>query len=75
MLVHSVNMIKKNTKVTTRAAWCQGRRHHAHQEAPIHVSNVQLIDPETKQPTRVGYKRGDDGQEGRGSPRASGKEI
>lgn len=25
-------------------------------EAPIHVSNVQLIDPSTNKPTRVGYK-------------------
>lgn len=25
-------------------------------EAPIHVSNVALIDPKTKKPTRVGYK-------------------
>ena len=25
-------------------------------EAPIHVSNVMLIDPKTKKPTRVGYK-------------------
>lgn len=26
------------------------------QEAPIHVSNVQLVDPSTGEPTRVGYK-------------------
>lgn len=25
-------------------------------EAPIHVSNVALMDPKTKKPTRVGYK-------------------
>ena len=25
-------------------------------EAPIHASNVMLIDPKTKKPTRVGYK-------------------
>ena len=25
-------------------------------EAPIHVSNVMLIDPETKKPTRVGFR-------------------
>lgn len=24
-------------------------------EAPIHVSNVMLIDPKTKKPTRIGY--------------------
>ena len=25
-------------------------------EAPIHISNVQLVDPKTKKPTRVGFK-------------------
>lgn len=25
-------------------------------EAPIHVSNVMLIDPSSNQPTRVGYR-------------------
>ena len=25
-------------------------------EAPIHVSNVMIIDPKTKKPTRIGYK-------------------
>ena len=28
-------------------------------EAPIHVSNVALVDPKTKKPTRVGYKVAD----------------
>ena len=26
-------------------------------EGPIHISNVMLVDPKTKQPTRVGVKR------------------
>jgi large subunit ribosomal protein L24 len=25
-------------------------------EAPIHISNVQLVDPETNEATRIGYK-------------------
>jgi large subunit ribosomal protein L24 len=25
-------------------------------EAPIHVSNVALVDPDTKKPTRVGFR-------------------
>ncbi|MFC7401077.1 50S ribosomal protein L24 [Citricoccus sp. GCM10030269] len=25
-------------------------------EAPVHVSNVAVVDPETKKPTRVGYR-------------------
>jgi len=31
-------------------------------EAPIHVSNVALLDPKTKKPTRVGYKIAADGK-------------
>ena len=26
-------------------------------EAPIHVSNVMLVDPETKKPTRIGFPK------------------
>ena len=26
------------------------------QEAPIHVSNVAILDPKTKKPARVGYR-------------------
>jgi large subunit ribosomal protein L24 len=25
-------------------------------EAPIHISNVMVVDPKTKKPTRVGYR-------------------
>jgi large subunit ribosomal protein L24 len=74
VLVHGVNMIKKNTKVDY-----QGRRGAkeggiVHQEAPIHVSNVQLVDPESKKPTRAGYRRNDENKKVRVS-RASGKDI
>ena len=31
-------------------------------EGPIHVSNVMLIDPKDKKPTRVGISRGEDGR-------------
>ena len=44
------------------------------QEAPIDVSNVQLVDPETKRPARVGYKINEDGTKVR-VLRPSGKEI
>ena len=27
------------------------------QEAPIHVSNVMIVDPDDNRPTRVGYRR------------------
>jgi large subunit ribosomal protein L24 len=74
VLVQGVNMIKKNTKVDY-----QGRRGAKeggiiHQEALIHVSNVQLIDPDTKKPARAGYRIGEDSKKIRVS-RASGKDI
>jgi large subunit ribosomal protein L24 len=74
LLVQGVNMIKKNKKVDY-----QGRRGAKeggiiHQEALIHVSNVQLIDPDTKKPARAGYRRDDDNKKIRIS-RPSGKDI
>ncbi|MEM6806348.1 MAG: 50S ribosomal protein L24 [Bacteroidota bacterium] len=32
------------------------------QEAAIHISNLMLIDPSTKEPTRVGRKKAEDGK-------------
>jgi large subunit ribosomal protein L24 len=55
VLVEGVNRIKKHTKVGTtgRGAKTGGI---ITQEAPVHISNVQLVDPETKKPTRVGIR-------------------
>ena len=33
--------------------------HIIDREAPVHVSNVALVDPKTKKATRVGYKMND----------------
>ena len=30
-------------------------------QAPLHYSNVQLLDPQTKKPVRIGYRFLDDG--------------
>ncbi len=55
VLVEGVNRIKKHTKVGTtgRGAKTGGI---VTQEAPIHISNLMLVDPETKKPTRVGIR-------------------
>jgi large subunit ribosomal protein L24 len=73
VLVQGVNMVKKNTKVRqgVRGATEGGI---VHTEAPIHVSNVQLIDPESKKPARAGYRFDDDGTKVRVA-RPSGKDI
>ena len=52
VLVEGVNRIKKHTKVgqSARGAKTGGI---VTQEAPIHMSNVMLIDPNDDKPTRV----------------------
>lgn len=44
------------------------------QESPIHVSNVQILDPQTEEPTRIGSKVRDDGRKVRVSVK-SGVEL
>jgi large subunit ribosomal protein L24 len=43
-------------------------------EAPVHVSNVMLVDPDSGEPTKVGYRFTDSGQKVRVAKR-SGKDI
>jgi len=43
-------------------------------EAPIHVSNVMVVDPDSGEPTRVGYRVTDSGEKIRVSKK-SGKDI
>ena len=74
VLVQGVNMIKKNKKVTNQGVRGAKEGGIVTQEAPINVSNVQLVDPETKRPARVGYKINEDGTKVR-VLRPSGKEI
>jgi large subunit ribosomal protein L24 len=56
VLVEGVNRITKHTKAGQSA---RGSRTGGiiTQEAPVHVSNVMLVDPEEDRPTRVGFRR------------------
>ena len=74
VLVQGVNMVKINKKVTHQGVRGAKEGGITHQEAPIHVSNVQLVDPETKRPARVGYKTNEDGKKVR-VLRQSGKDV
>jgi large subunit ribosomal protein L24 len=56
VLVHGVNIIRKNTKVNFQGRQGAKQGGIVTQEAPIHVSNVALVDPDTKKPARVGYR-------------------
>jgi large subunit ribosomal protein L24 len=50
-IVEGLNMVKKHTKATQDSP---GGINEI--EAPIHISNLMLIDPKSGQPTRVGRK-------------------
>jgi len=72
VLVEGVNRIKKHTRVsrTERGAQSGGI---VTQEAPIHVSNVMVVDSDGN-PTRVGHRIGEDGKKVRIS-RRNGKDV
>ena len=55
VVVEGVNFVTKHVRVgqTQRGTKTGGIET---MEAPIHVSNVALVDPETKKPTRVGFR-------------------
>ena len=72
VLVEGVNRIKKHTRVTQTQRGAQSGG-IVTQEAPIHVSNVMVVDSDGK-PTRVGKKTTDEGKRVRFS-RRTGKEL
>ncbi|WP_396643206.1 50S ribosomal protein L24 [Microbacterium sp.] len=55
VIVQGVNYVTKHSRVgqTQRGTKTGGIETL---EAPIHISNVALVDPETKKPTRVGHR-------------------
>ena len=55
VLVQGINFVTKHVRVgqTQRGTKTGGIETV---EAPIHISNVALVDPETKKPTRVGHR-------------------
>lgn len=56
VLVQGVNIVKKHQKQTQTE---QGGI--ISKEAPIHISNVAFVDPESGKPTRIGFKVNEDG--------------
>jgi large subunit ribosomal protein L24 len=55
VIVEGVNMVSKHTKPNAKAP--QGGI--VKKEAPIHLSNLMLVDPATGKPTRIGRKLND----------------
>ena len=64
-IVEGLRMVTKHSKPTTENP--QGGI--LKKEAPIHVSNLMLIDPKSGEPTRVGRKQEKDGKLARYSKR------
>ena len=69
-VVEGVNVVTKATKPNAKNP--QGGL--VKMEAPIHASNLQLVDPKSGKATRVGYKVNEDGKKVRISKK-SGEEI
>jgi len=69
-LVEGVNMVSKHTKPNSKAP--QGGI--LKKEAPVHISNLMIVDPTSGKPTRVGRKLNDKGKLVRYSKK-SGEEI
>jgi len=80
LIVEGVQRVTKHTKVGQSA---RGGKTGGIEtlESPIHVSNVMLVDPETKQPSRVGHRLETEERDGRRRQvrvryaKRSGKEV
>jgi large subunit ribosomal protein L24 len=72
VLVEGVNRVKRHERIRTsqRGSKTGGI---VTQEAPVHISNVQIVDDQGK-PTRIGYRIDDNGQKVR-IARTTGKEL
>jgi large subunit ribosomal protein L24 len=58
LVVEGVNRIKRHTRPNPQKNIKGGI---VEREAPIHASNVMLVDPDTNEPTRIGRKVMGDG--------------
>lgn len=69
-IVEGCNIVTKATKPSAQHP--QGGL--VKMEAPIHLSNLSLIDPKSGKPTRIGFRKDDNGKTVRYSKK-SGQEI
>jgi large subunit ribosomal protein L24 len=74
VLVEGVGRVKKHTAQSANQRGAQSGG-IVTQEAPIHVSNVMVVDPDGK-PTRIGSREGGEGEQKRVRiARRSGKDL
>lgn len=58
VIIEGVNMITKHVKPSANNP--EGGIERT--EAPVHISNIMIVDPSNGEPTRVGRKLNDDGK-------------
>jgi large subunit ribosomal protein L24 len=56
VIVEGLNMIKRHQKAQQTGPTSQQQGGVIEREAPIHISNVALLDPKDGKPTRVGVQ-------------------
>jgi large subunit ribosomal protein L24 len=71
VVVSDINVVKRHYKAGSQRARQAGI---VEIEAPIHISNVALVDPKSDKPTRVGIRTLPDGSRVRFAKR-SGEQI
>jgi large subunit ribosomal protein L24 len=69
-IVEGINLVSKSTKPNAKSP--QGGI--LKKEAPVHISNLMVVDPSTGKPTRIGRKANGEGRLVRYSKK-SGEEI
>jgi large subunit ribosomal protein L24 len=72
VFVEGVNIVKRHQRPSAMNPNAQAGV--IEREGPVHVSNVALVDPKTKKPTRIGTTRAEDGKRVRVA-RRSGTQI
>ena len=74
VIVEGVNRVKRHTKMVNQGGRAGTSGGIVTQEAPIHVSNVMLLDSDGK-PTRVSFRRDDETGKKVRVAKTNGKDI
>jgi len=74
LVISGVNVVKKHQKPQQTGGRAPAQGGIIEFEAPIDISNVMLVCPDTGEPTRIGVRRDEDGVRVRYSKK-SGKDI
>ena len=70
VIINGVNIMKRHRKARPAPGGQQIPAQIIEFEAPLHLSNVMLVCPETDERTRVGYRVTDDGRKVRYSKKS-----